>query len=158
MKPGGRSVLQAVTRAAAALAHALHALGTKTSIVAFNSNGRHEVRVCTLKDFDAPMDASVLARLGALQSGGSTRLGAAMRHAVDRLVRRRGRRWLLVMSDGEANDVDVHDPRYLHEDSVHATQEARRRCVGVESLLISAESTTPRQSGGLFPSFVHRDV
>jgi nitric oxide reductase activation protein len=51
-------------------------------------------------------------RLQSLRPGGSTRLGAALRHATQRLSKcEDSARWVILLSDGEPYDVDVHDPR-----------------------------------------------
>jgi nitric oxide reductase activation protein len=68
----------------------------------------------------------------------STRLGAALRHAGVMLEQRAAqRKLLLVVTDGEPSDVDVHDRKYLVQDAKHATERNRRRgicgfCVGLD--------------------------
>ena len=46
-------------------------------------------------------------------------------------MRRRGPRWVIVFSDGEPHDVDVHDARYLVEDARHAVRSAARQRVRI---------------------------
>lgn len=124
----GASQLQAAASVAWHAATALAGAGLATSIAAFSSNGRHAVRWQPLQAFGEPLDAACLARLAALRSEGSTRLGAALRHATRQLARRRdGEQLLLVISDAEAHDVDVHDPRYLFDDARHAARRAQRQ-------------------------------
>jgi nitric oxide reductase NorD protein len=87
------------------------------------------------------MDDTLAARLQALRSGGSTRLGAALRHATARLGARRGAGgrvpgWVLLLSDGEPHDVDVHDPRYLVDDARQAVREGQRRAVRMTCLTL----------------------
>ena len=137
-RPGEPSVLQTAASAAAALASALQAVGVACAIAGFSSRGRHEVRLSTVKTLAQPLDEFVLARLHALRPGGSTRLGAALRHAASRLAGRRGGgpRWVIVLSDGEPHDVDVHDPRYLVEDARRAVHDAARRAVQMACLVI----------------------
>jgi hypothetical protein len=131
----GRSVLEATARSAAALAAALQRLGVGCVVAGFQSNGRHAVRLAIVKPLEAPADAAMLARLNALRPGGSTRLGAALRHATARLLAtRQGARWVLLLSDGQPHDIDVHDPRYLVEDARHAVREAARRSVRMACL------------------------
>jgi len=58
----------------------------------------------------------------------STRLGTALRHAGAALERRAAqRKLLLVVTDGEPSDVDVHDRKYLVQDAKHAALRNRRR-------------------------------
>lgn len=135
------SVLQTVARSAAATASALQAVGVSCAIVGFASNGRHAVRLLTVKASDEPADESMFARLQALRPGGSTRMGAALRHATWRLSgrgngRHAGPKWVIVLSDGEPHDVDVHDPRYLVEDAQHAVRSAARVAVDMACLVV----------------------
>lgn len=103
----------------------------------FWSDGRHRVHYQRIKEFDEPVDAQVLDRLLRLRSQGSTRLGAALRHASALLLARRTPRMnLLVISDGETHDIDVHDPRYLSEDARQAVREARTQGVAVRCLAL----------------------
>lgn len=109
-------------------AQALAAVGLRTAIAGFASQGRHAVRWQSVQDFGEPLDRRAGARLAVLRSGGSTRLGAALRHATRRLARQRGGEQLvLVFSDALAHDIDVHDPRYLAEDARHAARRAQRQ-------------------------------
>lgn len=125
---GGHSVLNTASRCAEALASALQASGVACAIAGFSSQGRHAIDWLTVKAFDEPMGRCVNARLGALRPSGSTRLGAALRHAASRLAQQHAAaRWLIVLSDGEAHDVDVHDPRYLVEDARHAARKFARQ-------------------------------
>ncbi len=69
-------------------------------------------------------------------------MGAALRHALhlSALDQRRhpGRRRLIVLlSDGEPHDVDVHDPAYLPADLQRAAREAAGRGVGVRALVLA---------------------
>lgn len=136
---GQPSVLQAAAHGAAATALALQALGVGCTVAAFQSEGRHAVRVQLLqRPSDAP--GALLHRLQALRPGGSTRLGAALRHAALRQAGGPARsRWVLLVSDGEPHDIDVHDPHYLVDDARHAVQAARRRGVRVACLTLAAQ-------------------
>lgn len=98
--------------------------GAELAVHGFCSRGRQDVVYEKFKAFDAP--ASVLSP-GRSRTG-STRLGAALRHATELLcARRAAHKLLLVVSDGEPADIDVFDERYLTEDARRACQEARRR-------------------------------
>jgi uncharacterized protein YegL len=126
----GQSVLQTAATAAAAAATALQALGVSCAIAGFSSNGRQAVRLVTVKTFAQAADAEMVARLQALRAGGSTRLGAALRHAASRVAAHAAvRRWVILLSDGEPHDIDVFDPRYLIADARHAVHAAARRGV-----------------------------
>jgi len=63
-------------------------------------------------------------RLAAIEAGYSTRVGAAMRHAAHYLeARKADKKLLLVLTDGEPADIDVHDDQLLIQDSHKAVQE-----------------------------------
>jgi nitric oxide reductase activation protein len=142
----GQSVLQTAALAAAAMATALERAGVDCSIAGFSSNGRHAVQLLTVKSSRDPADTAMLQRLQALQSGGSTRLGAALRHATRCLLQQGdGPRHLVLLSDGEAYDIDVHDPRYLAEDAKHAVRAAARRGVRVVCLALAPERSRDAQ-------------
>lgn len=125
---GGGTVLDLAREAALLTALALRRAGDRCAIDAFASNGRHEVQYDEALGFGAAVDASSLARLAGLRSRWSTRMGAALRHASTRLAEQtQKQRLLLLITDGEPHDIDIHDRRYLIEDARRAVLEARRR-------------------------------
>lgn len=134
-----QSVLQVEKEAAALLAHAMDGLSDPFALHAFSSNGREEVRYRRLKDFDQNYDEAAHRALAGLESGLSTRLGAAMRHAGSFLDKQNThRKLLLLVTDGEPSDIDVEDQRYLTEDARQAVQGLALQgidcfCVGLES-------------------------
>jgi hypothetical protein len=133
------SVLQAAAQGTAATALALRALGVACTVAAFQSHGRQAVRLQLLQQ-PGEADTALQRRLQALQPGGSTRLGAALRHATQRLARGpASARWVLLVSDGQPHDIDVHDPRYLVDDARHAVRAARRRGVRIACLTLAAQ-------------------
>lgn len=135
------TTLQLAGRTAHVAALALQALGLHCAVSAFSSSGRHAVRLHTLKTFGQPADDQLLQRLQALRPGGSTRLGAALRHATARLGAGRGSaRWVLLISDGQPHDVDAHDPRYLVDDARQAVQDAGRRGVRLACLTLTGRA------------------
>lgn len=131
----GATQLVTQQRAATLLAGAAAAAGWSMAIQGFDSDSRHGVNHWRVKDFGDPWDEVTAARLAGLQSGLSTRLGTALRHAARTLTAEpAAQRIVLVMSDGEPHDVDIHDPHYLVEDARHAVQTARLvgvRCLGL---------------------------
>jgi len=123
---------------AAALEHAGH----RCAVQAFASNTRHQVRVQRIKGFADRADAAeTLARLAGVQGEWSTRLGAALRHACAQL-RGHPRAHVLLLTDGQPHDVDVHDSRYLPADLQHAVQEARRAGIAVSCLNVLGADTS----------------
>jgi nitric oxide reductase NorD protein len=135
----GRSVLDTAAAMAAAMALALQTLGLRCAVSAFNSKGRHAVRLHTLKRPADPLDDGLLLRLQALRSSGSTRLGAALRQTSAGLAAASGDAgWVLLLSDGQPHDIDVHDPHYLVADARHAVRSAARRAVQMRCLTLAA--------------------
>ena len=133
------SVLDLERQATALLAHAMAGLGDPFAIAAFSSNRREDVRYHRIKNFDAPYGVMEKSYLAGIESGYSTRIGAAMRHAAEDLKRQQThRRLLLVVTDGEPSDVDVTDKSYLVEDARHVVHDLAMDgidvfCVGLDS-------------------------
>lgn len=133
----GRPLLNDLQAAALSAAHALQALGHRTAVSAFSSHGRHQVHMPCLKAWGESIQG---AGLPLLCGEGSTRLGAVVRHGLhlcraDAQQHPGWRRVILLVTDGELHDVDVHDPAYLGADLQRALAEARRQGVEVVSLL-----------------------
>ncbi|MVF11440.1 VWA domain-containing protein [Ketobacter sp. MCCC 1A13808] len=101
-----QTIHQHQCRTAASLTAALHNLGDRVALYAFNSRGRSEVQLIPIKRFDGHYNAASLQRLYSLKPGGFSRLGAAIRHGASVLESTGGtsRRLLLVLSDGLAYD------------------------------------------------------
>lgn len=137
--PGGRPVHEHQRRAAAGLVTALHDLGDRVALHAFNSQGRSSVRFVRIKDFDDGLDALVAQRLGGLTPNAYTRLGAAIRHGAAHLDEHGGtsRRLLVVLSDGFAYDHG-YEGRYGEADARRALTEARRAGIGCLCLSVGA--------------------
>lgn len=132
----GLTLLQALGSAAWLSLRALRNAGHPTALMAFRSEGRHQVTLLRLQDFDAP--AHTADGLAGLHSQGSTRLGAAVRHACWRL-RGRARPQVLLLTDGEPHDVDVFDRHYLLDDLRQAVLAARHRGIHVGCLVAGSD-------------------
>ena len=105
---------------------ALDALGDLYAVYAFAGKNAFNVKVTPVKEFNERSGDPMYRRIAALQPGGFTRLGAAVRHATHRLARQSaGHRLLLILSDGRPNDVDRYQGHYGVEDSRQAIIEAR---------------------------------
>jgi nitric oxide reductase activation protein len=112
----------------------------RLAIHGFSSNTRAEVYYYRLLDFGQQLDAASRATIGAVQGRYSTRMGAALRHASSYL---RGetadQRAILLVTDGEPSDIDVHDPKYLIEDARQAVAQARE--AGVRTACLSVDGS-----------------
>ncbi|PLZ03085.1 hypothetical protein CY652_07185 [Burkholderia sp. WAC0059] len=122
--PHGPTVLDIEKHAAAATAASLESTATRVALHGFASNGRHDVRYLRIKDFDEPFGDVQRTRLHGQQSAFSTRMGAALRHAAAQFdPARRDAKLLLLVTDGQPSDIDVHGPStHLVEDARHAVQ------------------------------------
>jgi nitric oxide reductase activation protein len=140
-EPGafGRAVHEHQRVAAAELTTALHDLGDRVALYAFNSQGRRVVRVMRVKGFDDGLDSRVGRRLAGLLPSAYTRLGAAIRHGASLLEDHGGtaRRLLVVLSDGFAYDHG-YEGRYGEADARRALAEARQRGIGCLCLSVGA--------------------
>ena len=133
------TVLQLEIQATALLAEAMSSLGDPFAIAAFCSNCREELRYFRIKDFTAPYDGIARSYLSGLESGYSTRMGAAMRHAGEILAAQDTyRKLLLVVTDGEPSDIDVTDATYLVEDARRVVNTLGQR--GIDSFGVGLES------------------
>lgn len=115
----------------------LERLGMLGAVWAFASDGRHRVRLQRLKDWTERCET---VPWGHLQPGGSTRLGAALRHAsllCERAAQQQALQTctVVLISDGEMHDVDVHDSRYLGADFRRAIRELSSKGLGLQALV-----------------------
>ncbi len=120
---------------------ALDMLGHRTAFWALSSNGRHEVDMSCLKGWaDCVPDAHVTA----VPCAGSSRLGAGVRHGLAEHARDARnhpgwRRVVIIVTDGELHDIDVHDPTYLYGDLAHCRSEAVRMQVSLRGLFNASD-------------------
>jgi nitric oxide reductase NorD protein len=121
----GLTILQTAAVATGLFGAALDGLRDDFAVFTFCSDGPDNVRLGAVKDFTDEFGDGI-DRLAALRPGLSTRLGAALRHAAQRLGARASlRRVMIVVTDGEPADRDIDDPDYLVEDARRAVLQAR---------------------------------
>jgi nitric oxide reductase NorD protein len=136
----GRTVLDVERMTLLLASEALATLGDPFAMLAFSGAGRHGVRVRTIKSFDEHDAAAPRRRISALAPEDNTRLGAAVRHATAVLrAQPAQRRVLLMLSDGQPNDVDFYQGSYAIEDSRRALNEARAEGVVPFCLTVEQE-------------------
>jgi hypothetical protein len=155
---GGRPVHEHQRRVAASMADALHGLGDRVAVYAFNSRGRRAVQLLRVKAFDDHLDGAVGRRLTGLAPGAYTRLGAAIRHGTAIVEERAGtpRRLLVVLSDGFAYDHG-YEGRYGEADARRALLEARRQGVGCVCLSVGTD-VEPAALQRVFGTAAHATV
>ena len=137
----GRRVFDEQRLVAARLTAALEELGDRVAMFGFYSRGRDAVRYLRIKDFDGRFDRAARRRLAALDPGGYTRLGAAVRHGTHLLDTRAGtsQKLLVVIGDGLPYE-DGYEHRYAQEDSRRALLEAVAAGVGCACLSVRAST------------------
>jgi nitric oxide reductase NorD protein len=154
----GHTVHEQQRAAATALLVALHELGDRVALYAFQSQGRASVNLVPVKRFDGSLDALVMQRLGSLTPGAYSRLGAAIRHGTSVIAETAGtsRRLLVVLSDGLAYDHG-YERRYGAADARRALAEARRQGIGCLCLTIGA-GTDSDELSRVFGSAAHASI
>ncbi|MDH5183663.1 MAG: VWA domain-containing protein [Gammaproteobacteria bacterium] len=119
-----KTVLQLTREAATLVSTAINGIGDPFALHGFASDGRHDVQYYRFKDFNQKFDDETKSRLAGMQGGLSTRMGAAMRHAGQHLLKQPERRkLLLIVTDGEPADIDERDPQHLRHDTKKAVEE-----------------------------------
>lgn len=119
-----KTVLQLTREAATLVSTAINGIGDPFALHGFASDGRHDVQYYRFKDFNQHFDDEAKSRLAGMQGGLSTRMGSAMRHAAQHLLRQPERRKLLLLvTDGEPADIDERDPQHLRHDTKKAVEE-----------------------------------
>jgi hypothetical protein len=154
----GQTVHEQQRAAAAALTVALHDLGDRVALYAYQSQGRSAVHMLPVKRFDENLGAVVMQRLGSLTPGAYSRLGAAIRHGTMVISEKAGtsRRLLVVLSDGLAYDHG-YERVYGAADARRALGEARRQGIGCLCLTIGAGTDTG-ELGRVFGSAAHASI
>ncbi len=119
-----KTILQLTREAASLVSTAINGIGDPFAIHGFASDGRHDVQYYRFKDFTQHFDDEAKGRLAGMKGGLSTRMGAAMRHAAQHLLKQPERRKLLLLvTDGEPADIDERDPQHLRHDTRKAVEE-----------------------------------
>ena len=136
----GRTVLDVERMTLLLASEALASLGDPYAMLAFSGVGRHGVHVRTIKGFEEHDTIAARRRIAALTPQDNTRLGAALRHATAVLnAQPAQRRVLLLLSDGQPNDVELYQGPYAIEDSRRALHEARAEGVVTFCLTVEQE-------------------
>ena len=155
----GRTVHEQQRAAAAALTVALHELGDRVALYAFQSQGRSAVHLLPVKRFDDSLDALVMQRLGSLHARRVLAAGRrdSPRHVGDRW-RRRARH------DGCSSCCPTGWPTTTDTSASTAPpmraarwREARRRGIGCLCLTIGA-GTDSGELRRVFGSAAHASI
>jgi nitric oxide reductase NorD protein len=154
----GHEVFDRQRRLAAHLTAALDELGDRVATYGFYSYGRSSVRYLRIKGFDDRYDGAAAARLAALQPGGFTRLGAALRHGTHLLMTGAGTSKLMLIVVGDAFPYDDgYELDYAWADSRRALDEAVAQGVGCVCLSLGA-STDHETVERVWGNVPHRQI
>ncbi len=124
MNGSDKTVLELTREASTLVATAIEGIGDPFAIHGFASDGRHDVQYYRFKDFNQHFDDDAKSRLAGMKGGLSTRMGAALRHAGNHLLKQQQKRKLiLLVTDGEPADIDERDPQHLRHDTKKAVEE-----------------------------------
>ncbi|MFP4030583.1 MAG: nitric oxide reductase activation protein NorD, partial [Desulfococcaceae bacterium] len=133
----GATVLDVEREAIVLFCEALKTVDDTFAVAGFSGTGRLSVDYWRVKDFDAPVDETVMGRIGSLFPQRSTRTGAALRHATAQLAAVPAKaRILLLLGDGFPNDAD-YKREYAIADTRKAVSEAAARRIHARALTVN---------------------
>jgi nitric oxide reductase NorD protein len=140
-----RTILDIEKESVVLLMAALERLGDSYGIYCFSGTGREDVKFKVLKGMNEPLSERVAARIENIKPIHTTRMGAAVRHAVRKLHSQEAKtKVLLLVSDGRPFDLDYGQEYgdnaeidYAVHDTRQALQEAQR--VGVEPFILTID-------------------
>lgn len=115
-------------------------LGLRFQMDAFSSRTHNHCNYQTIKGFHEDWQET-RDRVGALESSGYTRIGAALRHATYLLEQvRADTKWLLLLTDGKPNDFDKYEGKYGIADTRKAIVEAQQQRIRLSAIAIDEKA------------------
>lgn len=126
-----KRIIDITKEALVIMSQALAEIGDAYAIYGFSGHGRDQVEFYLVKSFSEPLSSAVKGRIGAIEPKGGTRMGTALRHAIEKLTGLTARsRYLILLSDGFPQDFDYGQDRrsnvYGLRDTSAALREAER--------------------------------
>jgi hypothetical protein len=126
------------------LMEALEALEDEYGIYGFSGYGRQNVEFYRIKDFSESYTENLKKRINGIQPQKSTRMGTAIRHAIEKLRPvDTDQRLLILLSDGFPQDHDYGEDRRSKEYALHDTTmallEAKKE--GIRPFCITVDQT-----------------
>ena len=141
LETGQHRVIDVEKEGLIVLTEALEAIGDQYALYGFSGQGRHQVDFMVLKDFSDTRRYQTGQRIAAMTPLQQNRDGAAIRHAVQKLLRCPARHRLLVLlSDGRPLDGDYGE-EYALEDTRMALREARQQGISPFCLTIDQQAS-----------------
>jgi len=124
-----RRIIDVTKEALVIMAQALEEIGDTYAIYGFSGHGRENVEFYLVKSFTEPLTAAVKGRIGAIEPKRSTRMGSALRHAVDKMSTvSSASKHLILLSDGFPQDFDYGQDRRSNVYGIRDTTVALREC------------------------------
>jgi nitric oxide reductase NorD protein len=135
-------IIDIVKDALVIMAVALEEIGDLYAVYGFSGQGRDGVEVYPVKAFGERLTPAVQSRIGGLEPRGSTRMGAALRHAAAKMAGVPApSRHLVLLSDGFPQDLDYGTDRSSHTYGIRDTSVALREVqqAGVRPFCITVD-------------------
>ncbi len=141
---GGRArrIIDVTKETLVIMAEALEEIGDAYAIYGFSGHGRDRVEVYRVKSFSESLSATVKGRLGGIEPKRSTRMGTALRHAIEKLGAVTARvKHLFLLSDGFPQDYDYGQDRRSNVYGIRDTAVALREAeaAGVTPFCITVD-------------------
>lgn len=134
----GNRILDVEKQVSILFGEILNEFGIDFSIQCFYSKTRNYATYIALKHFEDTWDKAKL-KIGAVDPGGYTRIGTALRHSGSLLNSRPTKnKWLILLSDGKPNDFDRYEGKYGVQDVKQALRELHERQISTYALAIEA--------------------
>ena len=110
------------------------------AIDGFYSKTRNFSTYITIKDFNENWQKAKH-KIGAMEVGGYTRIGPALRHAGARFKKVDSEnKWIIMLSDGKPNDYDKYEGQYGVQDVKQALRELNEQNINSYALAIEAQA------------------
>ncbi len=133
-------ILDVIKNSVCLVAEALPKEEACVSVAAFHSNTRHQCVYHELKGFRDSWH-QLKKELNILEPVGYTRIGPALRHALELHKKSSARhKFIILLSDGKASDYDQYEGQYGMEDIKQALREAQQQGVHIKCLAIEEKA------------------
>lgn len=110
------------------------------SVNGFYSKTRNYSSYISLKEFDENWNHAKY-KIGNIEPGGYTRIGAALRHSGNLLGNRNSKKkWIILLSDGKPNDYDKYEGNYGIQDVKKALNELASNNINSYALAIESQA------------------
>ena len=138
----GRRIIDVTKETLVIMSEALEEIGDAYAIYGFSGHGRERVEMYRVKSFAEALTTTVKGRLGGIEPKRSTRMGTALRHAVEKLSAVSSRvKHLFLLSDGFPQDYDYGQDRRSNVYGIRDTAAALREAeaAGVTPFCITVD-------------------